>query len=359
MLALAPLGMGAVVVRDAGLPIVASLGAIVVAWAMAVVLDRATQVPGLAPLAVIPRVAMVGSLLATGSLRPMELAGVAGLVLALLVADAVRLDEPMLLVGAGAAVPFALGGLAVASGWTVPEASVVVTATGVVWLGLAGCLPWRWAGPAVVAAMLTSGAGLVMSAGSPVAGWTDVLIVGVAVTAVGLVIERDDVALVGGAAMTAGVWGLLGLAHVRVSEAYVAPVAALLLAIGTQVRWRHQTSSWLTSAPTVALLGGAALYERLAGGPPWHAALAGAVGVAAVAAGGEWRLAGPLVVGTALVVVTTVHETLGVTATVPTPAWLATGGLILLTAGVVMERRGVGPIESGRRLVDVVAERFS
>jgi hypothetical protein len=30
----------------------------------------------------------------------------------------------------------------------------------------------------------------------------------------------------------------------------------------------------------------------------------------------------------------------------------------LLAAGVAMERRGVGPVETGRRLVDVIGERF-
>ena len=79
----------------------------------------------------------------------------------------------------------------------------------------------------------------------------------------------------------------------------------------------------------------------------------------AVAAGGARRLAGPLLVGTLLVVATTIHETLGVTSAVSTPIWLAIGGLTLLAAGVAMERRGVGPIEAGRRLIDVVNERFA
>jgi hypothetical protein len=39
--------------------------------------------------------------------------------------------------------------------------------------------------------------------------------------------------------------------------------------------------------------------------------------------------------------------------------WLAAGGASLLAAAVAMERHGVGPVESGRRLVDVVNERFS
>jgi hypothetical protein len=59
------------------------------------------------------------------------------------------------------------------------------------------------------------------------------------------------------------------------------------------------------------------------------------------------------------VVAVTVHETLGVTSGIETWMWLAAGGVILLAAGVAMERRGVGPVESGRRLVEVVNERFT
>jgi hypothetical protein len=359
MLAVAPLGMGTVIVGAAHQAVVATFGIVVTAWLMAAVLDRAEQVPGLAPLAVIPRLTMVAALVVTGALTPLQVAGAAGLVLALLVADAVRLDEPTLLIGGGVAASLAILGLAVASGWTVAEASIVVTVSGIVWLGLAGSLPGRWAGPAVVSAAVSGGLGLAMSGGSPVAWWTDMLIVGAALAAVGLLTDQRGVALIGGAAMTAGTWGQLAIAHVRASEGYVTPVAALLLAAGLEARRRFRTTSWVTFAPAVALLGGSAVYERLMGGSQWHAALAGAIGVAAVAAGGGWRLAGPLLVGTVLVVVTTVHETLGVTATVPTPVWLAAGGLTLLGAGVAMERHGVGPIESGRRLVDVVTERFS
>ena len=58
------------------------------------------------------------------------------------------------------------------------------------------------------------------------------------------------------------------------------------------------------------------------------------------------------------VVAITVHETLDTTAQLPVGVWLATGGVMLLSAGVAMERRGVGPFETGRRLVDVIRERF-
>jgi hypothetical protein len=147
-------------------------------------------------------------------------------------------------------------------------------------------------------------------------------------------------------------------------DAYAAPVAAALVAAGW---WAERTapdgdrpvSSWVAYAPAVALAGGSALAERVAGGGGMHALAVGAVAVAAVILGGSRRLIGPLAVGTALLVALTVHESLGVTRQVPTWAWLAAGGAVLVATGLWLERRETGPVEAGRRLVDVVGERFS
>ena len=117
-------------------------------------------------------------------------------------------------------------------------------------------------------------------------------------------------------------------------------------------------SSWVAYGPAIGLLGLAALDERLGGGAGWHALVAGCVGVAAVAAGGWRRLSGPLVIGTALVVSVTLHETLAAVASVPTWLWLATGGTVLLGLGVQLERTDTSPVEAGRRVVDVMSERF-
>ena len=54
----------------------------------------------------------------------------------------------------------------------------------------------------------------------------------------------------------------------------------------------------------------------------------------------------------------TVNESLHVVAGVPTWAWLAAGGTALLAAGVAMERNDTSPVEAGRRVVDLVSERF-
>ncbi|MDP8975725.1 MAG: hypothetical protein M3N28_05030 [Actinomycetota bacterium] len=108
----------------------------------------------------------------------------------------------------------------------------------------------------------------------------------------------------------------------------------------------------------LALLGGSAFAERLAGGTGWHALVAGAVGVAAVAVGGWRRLAGPLMLGTGLVAAVTVVESLPALAGVPTWGWLATGGTFLLLTGLALERSETSPIVAGRRLVEVIGERF-
>ena len=50
---------------------------------------------------------------------------------------------------------------------------------------------------------------------------------------------------------------------------------------------------------------------------------------------------------------------MAVTAGVPTWGWLALGGTVLLASGIAMERAETSPIETGRRVVDAVGERFS
>jgi hypothetical protein len=100
----------------------------------------------------------------------------------------------------------------------------------------------------------------------------------------------------------------------------------------------------------------------------WACVVAGLAGAAAVTwaarsvarrSSREWD-GGSLVAGTVVLVAVTVHESLGTLASVPTWGWLAAGGSLLLAVGVSLERRGAaGPVEAGRRLVDVVAERFS
>ncbi|HEV7758425.1 MAG TPA: hypothetical protein VGO78_05535, partial [Acidimicrobiales bacterium] len=358
-LALVPLASGALVLAADDRGVLAAAGAVVAGWLVAALLDRADDPVGAVPLATVPRLGALVPLVFLPLLPAPAAAAIAGVAAALAVVDALRLDEPLLLVGAGAALPYAVLGLAESAGWTTADASVIVTLTGIAWLGLGASVPPRWTPPMVVSAAGAAAVGLLLGLGHPTALATDLLLVGGTLAAAGLVVNRSEPTTIGLGLATIGLWWHLQLAGVTAPEPYVLPVAVLLLVAGIHAQREHGVSSWLAHAPPVALLGATALQERLAGGAAWHALVAGLVGGAAVAAGGARRLAGPLLVGTLLVVATTVHETLGVTAALDTWVWLALGGLTLLAAGVAMERRGVGPVEAGRRLLDVIDERFA
>jgi hypothetical protein len=221
--------------------------------------------------------------------------------------------------------------------------------------GIAVTVDRRWSPPAVATAMVLLVVGTALTATELAAFGTALLVGGGLALGGGLLTRHPAVALVGAGLLTAGVEAHLAAAEVGLIEAYVAPVAVLLLALG----WSAGSSSWVADAPAVGLLGGAALLERLLGGGGEHAVLAGAVGVAAVAAGGAGRRAAPLLLGTGVLAVLTVTETLAWTAGVPTWAWLAAAGSVLLGAGIALERAGTSPVEAGQRVVDVLTTRFS
>ena len=220
---------------------------------------------------------------------------------------------------------------------------------------MAATVDRRWSPPAAATALVLVAIGTALSAIELAAFGTALLIGGGLALGGGLLDRRPAVALVGGGLLAVGVEAHLAAAEVGLTEAYVAPVAALLLALG----WSARGSSWVTDAPAVGLLGGVALLERLMGGGGEHAVLAGAVGVVAVAAGGAGRRAAPLLLGTGILAVLTVTETLAWTAGVPTWAWLAAAGTVLLGAGIALERAGTSPVEAGQRVVDVLSTRFS
>ena len=154
----------------------------------------------------------------------------------------------------------------------------------------------------------------------------------------------------------AGVWLHLSTARVESVDLYALPVAALLWLVGTRVA-DGDAPSWVTHGPAVALAGGTALAERIGGGGGGHAVLAGA-SPGRRRRGRRPTVAAPLLLGTGLLVALTVHETTAVTAGVPTWVWLATGGTLLVAAGLAMEHHELSPVETGRRLVDVVQDRF-
>ena len=323
------------------------------AWAAGVLLDRGDVVAGH-----VARAGVLGGGLVAVGLLPGEGLGAAVVATALLAVDAVRLDRPQVAVAAAATLQVVAVQLAGLARFDLPQTGLVLVLAAVVWSGLATMVEGHWQPPFVAAAGMGVGAGLGLASGD-VRMLADALIAtGGLVTVAGIVGRSDAVAHVGGAAATAGILLHLDAAAVVAVEPYVAPVALQLAVAGWRVRQQRPLTSWVAYAPAVALLGGAALAERLGGGASWHALVAGSVGAVAVAAGGWRRLAGPLLLGTALLVAVTLVECVGALAGVPTWAWLAAGGSALLAVGIGLERADASPVDAGRRLVDVIAERF-
>ena len=333
--------------------------AIPVCWLLALLLDRGSR--GLGDIA---RTALLLPVAASFALSP-DHALPAAIGAALLFAvDAVRLDRPEVALGAALSVQAVVAHLARANGLDVGGTGLALGVGAVVWSGLAAVVDGRWRLPFLAAAAAGLGLGLAatLAADDPAAFSTALLVTGGLGIGAGVATGRSWLAHVGAMACSGGTFGHLALAGVTAGEPYVAPVAAQLLVWGWQARRAPANptiSSWMVYAPPVVLLGGTALAERMVGGAGWHALVAGAVGLAAVAAGGWSRTAGPLLTGTALLVALTVHESLGTLAGVPTWAWLALGGTVLLGTGIALERTDTSPVEAGRRMVDVMAENFT
>lgn len=329
------------------------LAAVPICWLLATALDAAS-----------PTVAgelRLGDLARAGLLVPF-LVGVdplvMGAVVTTLVIDAVAWRRVELGFAAALAVqPFAYAVLHDAR-VADPQAGVALCVTAIVWSGLAVVVDDRWKQPFALAAAAAVVAGLSLAYTDATALADAVIVTGGIVVAAGLVTRHVAVAHLGGGLIAAGVLVHLGAAGVDMSEPYVLPVAAHLAVAGWVRRQRAATSSWVAYVPSIALVGGSALVERMAGGAEWHALVVAAVGTLAVALGGWQRLVGPLLTGTALLVAITAHESLGALAGIPTWTWLAVAGTALLGTGVALERTDTSPVEAGRRLVDVMSERF-
>ena len=350
---------------------VVALGAVIALWAVGVVLDRGELDERTSGLGLVPRGASLLALVAAPALGHAGLASVSGLLGLFALVDAVSRRRWWMTLATALLAPLAVGSAVAARGATSGQVAMVLVATG---LGAAAASllvdrPWitSWW---VAELVCFAAAGYLAANDRGALGW--VLVgTGTVLLMAAARWRRTEVATVGAVAATSGIWLELIERDVRTAEPYLAPVALALVAAGVLARHhvrqddrddrddRPAISSWVAYAPAVALLGGAALLERLTGGPPWHALVAGAVAMAAVLCGGARRLIAPLLLGTALLVVLTVNESLAVTAGVPTWAWLALGGTVLVATGVGMERTDHTPLETGRRVVDVVNERFS
>lgn len=291
--------------------------------------------------------------------QPADQAFIVAATCALLLAiDAWRLRDEAVGIGAGVAVQFPLMLGADLAGLDPAGVGLVLCAAAVVEAGLAGVLWPEWRAALGAAFVASLAAGIALTSADADAFGTALLIAGGIGVALALMTSTAWMGFTGGGVATIGIFVHLDQAGVAPSEPYVAPVALQLVLLGWHLRRVRDLSSWSAYGPAVALLGGAALAERIAGGAGWHAVIAGAVGVSAVIAGGCFRLAAPLLLGTAVLVAVTVFESLSTLAGVPTWAWLGLGGAVLLGTGVGLERADTSPVEAGRRVAEVLAERF-
>ena len=335
--------------------------AVAAAWALAMLVERASPLAGHVVRGTM-LVGLVGALTGTAA----DALPVAAMVTLLFALDSVRHDEPLVALGTSLAVQVVVSASALAAGGEPATVGVVLCAAAAIWGGLSALYPERWRLPFVAAAGVAMVVGPLMAAGDAARFAESLLLTGALAVGAGMVLRSRVVGHVGGAVAVLGLGLHLAVDGVTALDAFAAPVAVQLIVAGWQMRRQpsgaaaaDRLSSWVAYGPAIALLGGAALAERLSGGGAWHGLTAGAVGAAAVVAGGWRRLAGPLFLGTGLVATVTIVESLATLAGVPTWAWLAAGGVTLLTTGIVLERSATSPLEAGRRLVDVVDERFS
>ncbi|MEJ7765603.1 MAG: DUF2157 domain-containing protein, partial [Acidimicrobiales bacterium] len=335
--------------------VAAMLTAVTAAWALAYLVERVS------PLAAnVVRASMAAGVVGTLGGSFTEIAAVATAATLLFALDAARNDEPLIAIGAGLGATLMIGAACGVSGLDAAISGLVLCSSAAVFAGLALVYPERWRPPFLAGAAAALTAGLPLAAADPARLAECLLVVGGLGVLAGVLTRNGILGHAGGGVALVGLGLHLTLDGVTASEAFVAPVALQLLVAGWQLcRRADPPSSWVAFGPAIALLGAAALGERLGGGEAWHSLVAGAVGVAAVAAGGWRRLAGPLFLGTGLVVAVTVLESLNTLAGIPTWAWLAVGGTTLLATGIALERSATTPVEAGRRLVDVVEERFS
>ncbi len=350
---------------------IAALLSVAVLWIGALVLDRAGSPvehgPRLDEVGLVPRVASALALVAAPLLGPGGVALVAGALAILTLADAGLRRRWWMAVPTGPLACIAAGATTLWAGGTLGQTALAVLAVGAAATAVDALAilrtpvgrPSLWSIPLWCAQGASVIGAATLASGDRGAFGTVLLVSGAVVLGYGVRLHRSEVQALGGGVATIGIWLHLLDHHVTATEPYLAPVALALVVTGWQVRRSATVSSWVAYGPAISLLGGAALLERLHDGAPVHALVAGMVGLVAVVVGGRERLIAPLVLGTGLLVALAVNESLAVTAGVPTWGWLALGGSVLVASGIAMERAETSPIETGRRVVDAVGERFS
>lgn len=261
-------------------------------------------------------------------------------------------------IATGAAIALAAVPIVALAGLTGGLAGVALAIAGFVVLGLTFASPQMFDMPLGTAAVGLSALGLFMSSSNEEWIALALIVVGISVAFAAAALRDSLFGIISFVVVGLGVSLQLAEWDVDWVEPYLVFPALAALAVGARYQ-REGVTSWATYAPTIAVLSYVSLAARFTGGPAWHTVIAGAIGVFAVIAGGYRRLAGPLVTGSLVLAVVVGYESLGPAALVPTWAWLALGGTVLLSAGVAMERSDTTPLERGQQLREVVATQFS
>lgn len=210
--------------------------------------------------------------------------------------------------------------------------------------------------PAGLVAALSAVPGWALIAATPeIRAWV-VVGVGVLLVTAGVVRRRAVVGHLGGVVTTGGVWLLFGIHDVTAVDVWLLPVAAQLAVLGRGGRISPAPSSWITDVPPLLLVAVPAIGERLADGPGWHSVLAGGLALAAIIAGGSTGRGGPLVAGIATLVAVVGVETVAFAALVPTWAWFALAGAVLIGAAILIERHGMSASGAVGRLRDLAGD---
>jgi len=339
-------------------------GGAALAWALGIVIDgaRPDDVDYLV-LGWVPRSAAVFVIAFGVDLPLSHLAILAGAMTAVAVADGVRRRDPFIAGLAVITTPVATAATVLAFGGSWVTVGISFTGISILAGGIGMVAPRRWAPPAAAMAISHAAMALMLTIHDPRALGVNLVLLGVLGAVFAVRVGQPDASLLGCTAIMVGCWLLLGSANIHDTDAYVAPLAALLVVAGFNARRANsQVGSWVAYGPAIALMGGFALVEHISDGRGWsHGLTVLAIGVIAVLIGGTRRLAAPMLLGTVLLIALIGFEcvTSSTASSAPRWVWPALGGSLLIAVGIAMERHDTGPVETGRRLVDVVHERFS
>ncbi len=121
----------------------------------------------------------------------------------------------------------------------------------------------------------------------------------------------------------------------------MALVCAGLLGGGWFVRRSQDLHSWVAYGIGLSLCSAWLINAELTGDTAWALPTALTVGIVATALGAWHRLAGPLVIGTALTVIAVILSSASTLGALPNWVWLTVGGLGLMVLAALIERGGL------------------